>query len=51
MTYKTCEKGAMWADWIPTPSRSDILQRHFFILSDLLVVDFTITQDGVSGIS
>jgi hypothetical protein len=51
MTCETCEKGTTWADWIPTPSRSNILQRHFLILSDLLVVDFTITQDGVSGIS
>ena len=51
MTCETCEKGTTWADWIPTPSRSDILQRHVLILSDLLVVDCTITQDGVSGIS
>jgi hypothetical protein len=49
MTYETCEKGATWADWTPTPSRSDIPQRHFLVTLDLLVVDFTITQDGISG--
>jgi hypothetical protein len=49
MTYETCEKGATWADWIPTPSRSDIPQRHFLVNLDLLVVDGTIAQDGISG--
>lgn len=49
MTYETCEKGATWADWIPTRPRSDIPQRYFLVNLDLLVVDFTIIQDGISG--
>ncbi|HXT67487.1 MAG TPA: hypothetical protein VN657_11915 [Nitrospiraceae bacterium] len=49
MTYETCEKSVTWADWIPTPSRWDIPQRHFLVSLDLLVVDGTIAQDGISG--
>ena len=32
-----------------TPSRSAILQEHFLVISDLLVVDSNITQNGFSG--
>jgi hypothetical protein len=49
MTYETCERGATWADWVPTQSRSDMPQRHALLTVDLLAVDFTITQDGISG--
>jgi len=55
MKRETCEKGATWTDWNPTPShaplqtRSAILQGRFHITSDMLVVDFKITQIGFSG--
>jgi len=52
---ETYEKGATWTDWNSTPSpasrrtRSAILQTRFLITSDMLVIDFKITQNGFSG--
>ena len=31
------------------PSRPAILQGYFLVISDLLIVDFNITQNGFSG--
>ena len=55
MKGETCEKGATWTDWIPTPSpafrrtRSVILRTRFLISSDMRVNDLTITQSDFSG--
>ena len=45
MTCKTCEKRKTLTDWTPVPSFSDISHEHIPVF-----VDFTISQDGFSGI-